>query len=43
MKTYKCLVCGETFSVEDNETPVCPLCGVEGEDLELVENEDEAK
>lgn len=37
MKTYKCLVCGEVFTVEDNEEAVCPICGVDGEDLELVE------
>ena len=38
MKTYKCLICGKVFEVEDGETPVCPLCGAEGDKLELVEN-----
>ena len=37
MKKYRCLVCGEVFEVADGETPVCPVCGVEGDDLELVE------
>lgn len=36
MKTYKCLVCGEVFEVEDGVKPVCPLCGAEGDDLEEV-------
>lgn len=39
MKTYKCLVCGEIFEVEDGAEAVCPLCGVSGDDLELVEAE----
>ena len=38
MKTYKCLVCGEVFTVEDGAEPVCPLCGVSGDKLELVED-----
>ena len=38
MKTYKCLVCGEVFQVEDGVEPVCPLCHVTGDDLELVED-----
>ena len=38
MKTYKCLVCGEVFTVEDGDTPVCPLCGVDGDQgVEVVE------
>ncbi|MCR5268274.1 MAG: rubrerythrin family protein [Lachnospiraceae bacterium] len=37
MKTYKCLVCGEVFTVEDGAEAVCPLCGVSGDKLELVE------
>ena len=38
MKTYKCLVCGEVFTVEDGATPVCPLCGVDGDQVvEVVE------
>ena len=37
MKTYKCLLCGEVFTVEDGVEPVCPLCGVSGDKLELGE------
>ena len=37
MKKYKCNLCGEIFEVADGETPVCPLCGAEGSDLELIE------
>lgn len=37
MKKYRCLVCGEVFEVADGETPVCSLCGVDGENLELIE------
>ena len=37
MKTYKCLVCGEVFTVEDGAEAVCPLCGVSGDKLALVE------
>ena len=36
MKTYKCLVCGEIFKVEDGVEPVCPKCGVKGDKLEQV-------
>jgi len=37
MKTYKCLVCGEIFTVEDGQEPVCPKCKVKGDKLVLVE------
>lgn len=37
MKKYRCTVCGEVFEVADGETPVCPLCGVDGDALELIE------
>ena len=37
MKTYKCLVCGEVFQVEEGQEPVCPLCGVSGDMVEEVE------
>ncbi len=37
MKKYKCLVCGVEFEVPDGEEPVCPVCGVSGDDLELIE------
>lgn len=33
MKKYKCLVCGVEFEVEDGVTPVCPVCGVTGDEL----------
>ena len=36
MKTYKCTICGEVFTVADGEEPVCPLCGATGDSLELV-------
>ena len=36
MKTYKCLICGEVFSVPDGETPVCPKCKASGDKLEEV-------
>ena len=36
MKTYKCLVCGKVFKVEDGAEAVCPVCGVSGEKLELI-------
>lgn len=39
MKKYRCLVCGEVFEVPEGETPVCPLCGVDGDSLELIEEE----
>ena len=37
MKTYKCLVCGEIFTVEDGVEPVCPKCKVKGDKLVLLE------
>ena len=33
MKTYKCLVCGKVFDVEDGAEPVCPVCGAKGDKL----------
>ena len=41
MKTYKCLVCGEVFTVEDGVEPVCPRCKVKGD--KLVEVKEEGK
>ena len=38
MKTYKCLVCGEIFQVEDGVEPVCPKCKVKGDKLVLIED-----
>jgi rubredoxin len=37
MKKYRCKVCGIEFEVPDGEEPVCPVCGVSGEDLEEIE------
>ena len=39
MKTYKCLICGKVFTVEDGVEPVCPVCGVDGDNLEEVKEE----
>ena len=36
MKTYKCLICGEIFTVEDGVEPVCPKCKATGDKLEEV-------
>ena len=33
MKTYKCTVCGEVFTVEDGTVPVCPRCKQSGDKL----------
>jgi len=34
MKTYKCKVCGEVFTVADGEEAVCPRCKQKGDKLE---------
>ena len=39
MKTYRCKVCGAVFQVADGEEPICPVCGVGIDQLELVEEE----
>ena len=36
MKKYRCLLCGNVFTVEDGTEPACPLCGAEGDLLEEV-------
>lgn len=33
MKTYKCLVCGKIFEVEDGAEPICPVCKAKGDKL----------
>ena len=38
MKTYKCKVCGEIFTVKDGETAVCPRCKQSGDKLEVLAN-----
>ena len=43
MKTYKCLICGEIFTVKEGEEPVCPLCKSTGDKLKLVSTEKEDK
>lgn len=37
MKTYKCLVCGLVFEVEEGLEPICPKCKAKGDKLVLVE------
>ncbi|MCR5213923.1 MAG: rubrerythrin family protein [Eubacterium sp.] len=39
MAKYRCKVCGAIFEVADGEEAVCPVCGVSGDDLELIEEE----
>lgn len=40
MKKWKCLVCGFVWE-SDEENPVCPVCGVDGDQIEEVkEGED---
>lgn len=43
MKTYRCTICGEVFSVKEGEEPVCPLCKATGGKLELVAAEKKGK
>ena len=38
MKTYKCKICGEIFTVKDGEEAVCPKCGAKGDKLEVLAN-----
>lgn len=38
MKTYKCKVCGEVFTVKDGEQAVCPKCRQSGDKLEVIGN-----
>lgn len=38
MKTYKCKVCGEVFTVKDGEEAVCPKCKQSGDKLEALAN-----
>ena len=37
MKTYKCKVCGEVFTVAEGAEAVCPRCRVTGDKLEPVQ------
>lgn len=36
MLTYKCTICNEIFEVAEGEEAVCPLCGADGDALEIV-------
>ncbi len=38
MKTYKCKVCGEVFSVSNETEAVCPRCKQKGDKLEIMAN-----
>ena len=37
MVKIKCKVCGAEFEAESFEDAVCPICGVSGDDLELID------
>ena len=43
MKKYKCLLCGEEFTVKDGEEAVCPLCCATGANLEEIKEAAPAK
>ena len=36
MKKYHCKVCGVDFEIAEGAEPVCPVCGVSGDDVELI-------
>lgn len=42
MKKWRCLVCGFEWE-SDEENPACPVCGVSGDQVVLVEEEGEDK
>ena len=37
MKKYECKICGDVFYVPEAIEPVCPVCGVSGDKVELIE------
>ena len=40
VRKFQCILCGEVFEVADGETPQCPRCMAEGDNLEeLIEEE----
>lgn len=39
MEKYKCKICGEVFDVKEGETPICPRCHANGENVEAVTSE----
>ena len=43
MGKYKCKLCGEIFEVKAGETPVCPVCGATGENLQPLAEESKNK
>ena len=43
MGKYKCKLCGEIFEVKTGETPVCPVCGATGENLQPLAEESKNK
>ena len=40
MKTIKCLICGEVFTVEDDQEPICPKCKAKGNKLVEIKADD---
>ncbi len=42
MLKFRCKICGKVFEAESLEEAVCPLCGATGDDLELIEDEDDS-
>ena len=36
MKQYKCKLCKAVFEVEDGAEAICPVCGMSGDELELI-------
>lgn len=41
MLTYRCLLCGTVFQVEEGVEPVCPVCGAKGDQLVLVDDDEQ--
>lgn len=39
MTKYRCLVCGDVFEVQYGAEAICPVCGVTGDQLEVIEEE----
>ena len=40
MKTFKCLICGEVFTVENDQEPICPKCKAKGNKLVEIKADD---
>ena len=43
MRTFKCLVCGLVFTVEDGDEPICPKCKAKGDKLVDITDQVEAE